>query len=126
MTSLLQQLRRHAIKFVVRCDLMDDTGRGWPATLSPPPDEFFIGLLLVTPHCDGGRKLCDALNKGDVLKHRLRFAIFEARVAVKGDATGRIWLHAIDVSRHAILPIWIPDADDPRCRDTIQKHCLND
>jgi hypothetical protein len=117
---LKRQLRRHAIKFLVRCDLMDRTGRAWPATISSMPDEFFIGLLLLTPHCDGGRKLCGALNKGDVVKYRLQLNVYEARVAVV--ASGSIWLHAVDVSRNAIVPIWIPDADDPRFRDTVQKH----
>jgi hypothetical protein len=121
MTSLLRQLRRHAIKFVVRCDLMDRTGHGWPATFSSMPDELFIGLLLVTPHCDGGRKLCGALNKDDVVEYRLRWNIYEARVAAKGDVTDSIWLHAVDVGSHAIVPASVPDPVDPRFADTLKK-----
>src|ERR1700751_5816933 len=101
---------------------MDRTGRGWPATISSMLDEFFIGLLLLTPHSAGGRKLCAALNKGDVVKYRLRLNIYEARVAAKGDVTGSIWLHGFDFSRNSIVPIWMPDDDDPRFRDTVQKH----
>jgi hypothetical protein len=119
---LKRQLRRHAIKFLVRCDLMDRTGRAWPATISSMPDEFFIGLLLLTPHCDGGRKLCGALNKGDVVKYRLGLNIYEARVAAVGDRSGSIRLHAVDVSRNAIVPVLMLDDDNPRLRDTVQKH----
>jgi hypothetical protein len=103
---------RHLIKFLVRCDIIDHTGRGWPATISSIPDEFFIGLLLLTPHSNGGRKLCAALNKGDILSYQLGLNIYEARVAAK--VTGRVWLHGFDVNRNAIRPIHVVDDDDPR------------
>jgi hypothetical protein len=109
---------RHLIKFLVRCDIIDHTGRGWPATISSIPNEFFIGLLLLTPHSNGGRKLCAALNKGDILSYRLGLNIYKARVA---KAAGRILLHAFDVSRNAIRPIHVVDDDDPRVRDTVQR-----
>jgi hypothetical protein len=110
--SRMSGVGRHLIKFLVRCDIIDHTGRGWPATITSIPDEFFIGLLLLTPHSNGGRKLCAALNEGDILSYRLGLNIYKARVAAK--VTGRIWLHAFDVSRNAIGPIHVVDDDDPR------------
>jgi hypothetical protein len=119
--SLERQLRRHSINFRLRCDLIDRTGRAWPVTMSSS-DEFFIGLLLVTPHSDGGRKLCAALNKDDVVRYRLGLNIFDARVATKD--SDRIWLHAVDIIEVLILPVWVPDPHDPRFADTVKKERL--
>ena len=102
---------RHEIELLVRCDIVDRTGRGWPATISSIPDQLFVGLLLLTPHSNGGRKLCAALKKGDILSYRLGLNSYEARVAAK--VSGRIWLHAFDVDRNAIRPVHVVDHDDP-------------
>src|SRR5262249_10854823 len=81
--------------------------RGWPATFSAPPDTLFIHVLAVTPHSAGGRKLCAALDTGDILHFRLRWHILKARVAFK-DAAG-ICIHSADVSRQLICPIRAAD-----------------
>ena len=105
-SPLDRQLARHAVEFVARCDVVDSAGRGWPVTISSMRKELFIGLLLLTPHCEGGKKLCAALNKGDVVRYRLGFCyIFDARVAAKGDVAGSVWLHAVDVGRNLIRPV---------------------
>jgi hypothetical protein len=118
--QLDRQLGRHAVKFQVCCDLMDPTtGRAWPVTISSVPGEFFIGLLFVTPHSKGGRKFCAALKRGDVVRYWLGVNFFCARVATKN--AFKIWLHAVDVSMHAIVPAWVPDPDDPRHADTVKK-----
>jgi hypothetical protein len=57
--QLLRRQYRHAIKFSMRCDLvkdMDRFGPGWPATISSPPETFFPGLLLLTPHSKRGKE----------------------------------------------------------------------
>jgi hypothetical protein len=83
------------------------------------PDEFFIGLLRVTPHSNGGRRLCAALNKDDIVRYRFGFYTHHARVADNDNDT--IWLHAVDVGQHLIVPAWVPDPHDPRFADTVEK-----
>ena len=45
--DLLRGQYRHAIRLVLRCDIVmdqDRTGPGWPATISSPPDTLFPRL----------------------------------------------------------------------------------
>ena len=66
--DLLRGQYRHAIRLVLRCDIVmdeDRTGPGWPATISSPPDTLFPGLLLLTAHTARGKELCAALQRDD-------------------------------------------------------------
>jgi hypothetical protein len=104
--ELEKRARRHALIFEVRCDLinweLDPTTRGWPATFSNPPKTFFPGFLRLTPHSKGGRKLCATLNAGDLVRYRLGWNIYSARIAFKDEATGHLWVHAFDLSNMLI------------------------
>jgi hypothetical protein len=114
--QLLRKQYRHAIKFIVRCDLTldtDRTGPGWPATISSPPDTFFPGLLLLKPHSARGKELCAALERGDTVHFRLGWVVYTARVASKGNVTGAIWLRAHDVSSALIRPVCLFDETHP-------------
>src|SRR5215831_11319493 len=118
--QLERQLRRHAVEFLVHCDLIDSTGRAWPVTIGSVPDDgFFIGLLLIRPHSIGGHKFCSALKRGDVVQCRVGLSFFHARVASTYE--DNVWLHAVDVSQHVIIPVCVPDPDNPRHANTLKK-----
>jgi hypothetical protein len=60
---------------------------------------------------EGGKKLCGALNKGDVVRYRVGLCfIYDARVAAKGDVAGSVWLHAVDVARNLIRPVSVRES----------------
>jgi hypothetical protein len=104
--ELEKRAKRHTIILIVRCDLMnwdwDPSIRGWPATIKSDPHDFFPGFVRVIPHSAGGRKLCAALQRGDLLRYRLGFNIYSARVGYKGNVTGQVYLHAFDISNQLI------------------------
>ena len=106
--------RRHAIKFIVRCDLVDlgmypKPGR-YPATICSPPNTFFLGLLKLIPHTAGGKRLCARVkfHTGADIQYRVGSAIYSARIAAQCKG-GDIWLHAFDVASQLIRP----DDNDP-------------
>ena len=104
--ELEKRAKRHRISLIVGCDLInwtwDPTTRGWPATIKSDPKDFFPAFVRVAPHSNGGRKLCAALQAGDLLRYRIGLNIYSARVAYKGDVTGQVYLHAFDVSNQLI------------------------
>jgi hypothetical protein len=110
--ELLRKQYRHRVKLILRCDVVRDTNRtgpGWPATISSPPDTFFPGLLMLTPHSARGKELCAALQRDDLVYYRVGWCVYSARVACKGNVTGQIWLHACDVARDWFRPVRVDD-----------------
>jgi hypothetical protein len=118
----LKRRERHSLRFVIRCDVVNpelierEPYHGWRATISAaPPDGLFLQTLVVTPHSTGGRKLCAALNAGDILHFRLQWNIFRCRIAYK-DVSGEIRLAAADLGRELICPVRMADDDNPICK----------
>ena len=115
----LKRKERHALYFVVQCDLVnpelieEEPYHGWSATISAPfpSNRILLQTLVVTPHSAGGRKLCAALNAGDILHFRLHWNIFRCRISFK-NVSGEIGLAAADLGRQLICPIRMADDDD--------------
>ena len=46
--------------------------------------------------------MCAALNAGDLVRYRLGWNIYAARIAFRDEATGYLWVHAFDLSNMLI------------------------